>query len=67
MNLAYIHSRMVAVNKAVAYGSECEEWGDFVADCFDRFGIGPWDDEAVDVTVPEEFAVYWLDVADSLQ
>ncbi len=63
MTIKQIHDAMHAYNQSVAYGSECNAWQDFVADCHDRVGFGPWSDSASETDAPDDFAEYWLDVA----
>lgn len=63
MTLDQITIEMKSYNGAVAYGSECNAWQDYHADCHEIIGVGPQDDEADDMIVPEEFADYWLKVA----
>lgn len=48
-------------NQEQAFGSETGLWGDFVADCYARLGMAPWDDEAGITDVPEDMAEYWRD------
>ena len=62
--LSEINQAMRDYNGAVAYGSECTAWGDFVADCYDQVGVSPWHDS--EVTVSDDFAAYWLSVSEIL-
>ena len=61
--LETIHKTMKRYNNAAAYGSECNAWQDFVADCYDRFGFAPWADAHWDDVMPEDFSAYWTSVA----
>jgi hypothetical protein len=36
-------------NRRVAPGSECAAWQDFVADCFMRYDVAPWEDAAEEI------------------
>ncbi|WP_026606529.1 hypothetical protein [Methylocapsa acidiphila] len=62
MTLKKLIQEMHAYNRTVAQASECDAWQDFVADCFSRYEVGPWDDVAQDVQAVEGFVDYWLDV-----
>lgn len=70
--LAEITAAMHNYNNTVAYGSECSAWQDFVEDCHAAVGRAPWaewqDDDgefhaAADLDVSDDFAAYWLAVA----
>ena len=63
MTLEQVHDAMKRYNGAVAYGSECNAWQDFVADCYDRLGHAPWADAHWSKPVPTDFAEYWQEVA----
>jgi len=63
MKLSEIHDKMHDYNNKVAYGSECNAWGDFVNDSYEQYGVGPWDDRADQIIVSRRFADYWLDVS----
>uniref|UniRef100_A0A6M3KZ10 Uncharacterized protein n=1 Tax=viral metagenome TaxID=1070528 RepID=A0A6M3KZ10_9ZZZZ len=58
-----LHRMMREYNGRVAYGSECQAWGDFVASCYDEIGMAPWDDRGDTTDVPTEMVAYWTDVA----
>lgn len=60
-----IYTSMKRYNNTVAFGSECNAWQDFVADCFSQLGFAPWADEHWPNEMPEDFAAYWLDVSSS--
>lgn len=62
INLGEIAELMRDHNRAVAPGSECTSWGDFVNDCYASLGCGPWDGYA-ETAVTTEFAEYWSEVA----
>ncbi len=71
--IADITDAMMRYNGSVAYGSECNAWQDYVDDCRRVSGKMPWDEwqnadgEFVangDTDAPDDFAVYWLAVAD---
>ena len=61
--LDLISDEVRGYNRVVAYGSECNAWQDFVADCYKQYGIAPWDDAAADTKVSDDFADYWIGVA----
>lgn len=58
-----IHDLMAAYNGQVAYGSECNAWGDFVENSYAEYKVGPWSDASHDMQVSEEFAEFWSAVA----
>lgn len=60
--LKQIHDAMWRYNQAVAYGSECNAWADFVADCYTQLGVAPWTES--DGAAPSDFVEYWQAVAD---
>lgn len=60
--LSQICAQMNAYNNSVAYGSECNAWGDFYNDCYSQYGIGPQDDKAHELDVSGDFETYWIDV-----
>ena len=62
MKLKEINEALVFFNREVSPGSECEAWGDFVAECYKNFGIAPWDDGADAVEVPLDMSAYWLSI-----
>ena len=62
MKLKELTRAMENFNRIVAAGSECNAWGDYHADCYEVLGIGPCDEYASDL--PEDFAEYWLAVAE---
>lgn len=64
MKLFELTESMRDYNADVAPGSECNAWQDFVGACFADYKIAPWDDKAADMDVENEFADYWLSVAD---
>jgi len=64
--LSEVATAMHKYNSSVAYGSECEAWGDFYNDTISTLGANPHDPYDADgepVEVTEEFAEYWLKVA----
>jgi hypothetical protein len=61
--LKTINDEMWSYNQAIAYGSECNAWGDFVADSFDQCGVAPWADETGTIETSPDFAQFWLAVA----
>ena len=63
MKLSQITKEMKEMNGAVAFGSECNAWQDFVEDCHRQYGMAPWSDLAEDTEVSKQFAEYWQDVA----
>jgi len=64
MKLHELNAIMNAYDNTVAYGSECNAWQDFVADCFDMLGTAPFSDANRNDPVPDEMEEYWTDVAD---
>jgi len=58
-----ITEAMEQYNREHAPGSECTEWGDYVADCYSTLDVAPWVDNADEIDVPDNFAEYWLDIA----
>lgn len=70
--LQTITAAMQSYNRSVAYGSECNAWQDFHADCHAQLGHGPTDEwfadddfhAAGDLDVSDDFAAYWLAVAE---
>ena len=63
MKLIELYNSMAEYNRSVAYGSECAAFGDFSYDSYKELGVGPRSDEAYDIDVPEDFAEFWLAVA----
>ena len=62
MKLNELTEKMREYNRAAAPGSECTEWGDYWADCYDRLGVSPSDDTAETITVPADMADYWIEI-----
>ena len=62
--LKEIHDAMWRYNQTVAYGSECNAWGEFVAASYRELGRAPWDDAHGGDDVPKDFAEYWAEVAE---
>lgn len=62
MKLSELNELMADYNGQVAYGSECMAWADFVADCYERLGLAPWNARAINTDVPQDMAEYWIDV-----
>lgn len=62
--LKVLTSAMRALNDRRAPGSECAEWQDYHADCFDRLGCAPYNDDHADMDVPDDFSLFWLLVAE---
>ena len=54
MKLSQITKEMKEMNGAVAFGSECNAWQDFVEDCHRQYGMGPWSDLAEDTEVSQQ-------------
>jgi hypothetical protein len=50
-------------NSRVAPGSECAAWHDFVADCFMRYDVAPWEEAAEEIEPVQEGVNYWLRIA----
>jgi hypothetical protein len=41
-------------------GSEYAAWQDFVADCFRRYDVAPWEDAAEEIEPVQDGVDYWL-------
>jgi hypothetical protein len=63
MTLQELREIMETYNRDVAPGSECNAWGDFVEDCYDKLGCSPWDDNRQTEELDRDFAAYWVRVA----
>jgi hypothetical protein len=61
--LKIITAEMRDYNSHVAHGSECAAWQDFVADCFMRYDVAPWEDMAGEIEPVQDGVDYWLLVA----
>ena len=44
ITLKIVAAEMRDYNRRVARGCECAAWQDFVADCFMRYDVAPWED-----------------------
>jgi len=62
MTLTALTARMQEREMDEAPGSETAEWGGYVADCYARLGVAPWDADADDIIVPAGMASHWLAV-----
>ena len=49
ITLKIVAAEMRDYNRRVAPGSECAAWQDFVADCFRRYDVAPWEDAAEEI------------------
>jgi hypothetical protein len=58
MTLKIVTAEMRDYNRRVAPGSECAAWQDFVADCFMRYDVAPWEDAAEDIEPVQEGVDY---------
>lgn len=63
VTLDKIAAAMTDFNRRVAPGGECAAWEDFVADCYERYDVAPWDDAAENVALVQDFVDYWLRVS----
>jgi hypothetical protein len=63
--LTHVYNWMHAFNRQAAPHSECVAWQDFVYDCYDRYGVAPWDDQAEEIEPSQNFVCYWLDVSNN--
>lgn len=62
--LKTVYDSMHYFNRFAAPGSECVAWGDFIANCYDRYEMAPWDERAEEVEPVQDFVDYWLGVAE---
>lgn len=63
MNLKIVAAEMRNYNSRVAPGSECAAWQDFVADCFMRYDVAPWEDAAEGIEPVQLGVNYWHCIA----
>jgi hypothetical protein len=63
MTLKIVAAEMRDYNRRVAPGSDCAAWQDFVADCFMRYDVAPWEDAAEDIEPVQEGVDYWHRIA----
>jgi len=63
VTLKIVAAEMRDYNRRVAPGSECAAWQDFVADCFMRYDVAPWEDAAEDIEPVQEGVDYWHRIA----
>ena len=61
--LKNITAEMLDYNRHVAPERECAAWLDFVADCFMRYDVAPWEDAAEEIEPVQDGIDYWLRVA----
>lgn len=61
--LAELNNWMKEYNGECAPGSECNAWQDFVQSAYEDYKVAPWSDEALEITVDDDFADYWIDVS----
>lgn len=60
MTLKIVAAEMRDYNRRVAPGSECAAWQDFVADCFRRYDVAPWEDAVEEIEPVQDGVDYWL-------
>ena len=60
ITLKIVAAEMRDYNRLVAPGSECAAWQDFVADCFRRYDVAPWEDAAEEIEPVQDGVNYWL-------
>ena len=63
ITLKIVAAEMRDYNRRVAPGSECAAWQDFVADCFRRYDVAPWEDAAEEIEPVQDGVNYWLRIA----
>jgi hypothetical protein len=63
ITLKIVAAEMRDYNRRVAPGSECAAWQDFVADCFMRYDVAPWEHAAEEIEPVQEGVNYWLRIA----
>jgi hypothetical protein len=63
ITLKIVAAEMRDYNSRVAPGSECAAWQDFVADCFMRYDVAPWEEAAEEIEPVQEGVNYWLRIA----
>ncbi len=63
ITLKIVAAEMQDYNRRVARGSECAAWQDFVADCFTRYDVAPWEDAAEEIEPVQDGVNYWLRIA----
>jgi hypothetical protein len=63
VTLKIVATEMRDYNRRVAPGSECAAWQDFVADCFMRYDVAPWEDAAEEIEPVQEGVDYWIRIA----
>lgn len=63
ITLKIVAAEMRDYNRRVAPGSECAAWQDFVADCFMRYDVAPWEDAAADIEPVRKAVDYWHRIA----
>jgi hypothetical protein len=63
ITLKIVAAEMRDYNRRVAPRSECAAWQDFVADCFMRYDVAPWEHAAEEIEPVQEGVNYWHRVA----